>query len=125
MSILAQLFPEGLIWIFNREATLLEVGVPSMRLYFAAFFAMWMQMTGQYSFVSLGKAKQATFFSLLRKAVIVVPLTIILPPFMGVNGVFWAEIISDLVGSAACFITFMLTVWRRELSEQPKGAAAQ
>ncbi len=113
-----QLFPAQLIRIFNDDSALLEVGVPSMRLYFAAFFAMWMQMAGQYSFVALGKAKQATFFSLLRKAVIVVPLTLILPHFMGVNGVFWAEIVSDLVGSAACFTTFMLTVWRKELSQE-------
>ena len=113
---IAELFPGALIRIFNQDPALLEVGVPSLRLYFAAFFAMWMQMAGQYSFVSLGKAKQATFFSLLRKAIIVVPLTLILPNLIGVNGVFWAEIVSDLVGSAACFTTFMLTVWRRELS---------
>ena len=116
-----ELFPGVLIRIFNQDASLLEVGIPSMRLYFAAFFAMWMQMAGQYSFVSLGKARQATFFSLLRKAFIVVPLTLILPNFIGVNGVFWAEIVSDLVGSAACFTTFMLTVWRKELN-QPAAA---
>jgi len=112
----AELFPGALIRIFNQDPALLEVGFPSLRLYFAAFFAMWMQMAGQYSFVSLGKAKQATFFSLLRKAIIVVPLTLILPNFIGVNGVFWAEVVSDLVGSAACFTTFMLTVWKKELS---------
>lgn len=112
----AQLFPAALIRIFNQDPALIEVGVPSVRLYFAAFFAMCMQMVGQYSFVSLGKARQATFFSLLRKAFIVVPLTFILPNFVGVNGVFWAEVVSDLVGSSACFITFMLTVWRRELA---------
>ncbi len=119
----AELFPQALIRIFNKESALLEVGVPSLRMYFAAFFALWMQMAGQYSFVALGKAKQATFFSLLRKAVIVIPLALILPHFIGVMGVFWAEIISDLVGSAACFITFMLTVWRRELSH-PVDATA-
>ena len=112
----AELFPQALIRIFNKEPALLEVGVPSLRMYFAAFCALWMQMAGQYSFVALGKAKQATFFSLLRKAVIVIPLALILPHFIGVMGVFWAEIISDLVGSAACFATFMLTVWRKELS---------
>jgi len=112
----AQLFPAALIRIFNQDPALIEVGVPSVRLYFAAFFAMCMQMVGQYSFVALGKARQATFFSLLRKAFIVVPLTLILPNFVGVNGVFWAEVVSDLVGSSACFITFMLTVWRKELA---------
>ena len=118
-----ELFPSALIRIFNQDPSLLEVGIPSMRLYFAAFFAMWMQMAGQYSFVSLGKARQATFFSLLRKAFIVVPLTLILPKYIGVNGVFWAEVVSDLAGSAACFTTFMLTVWRRELN-QPSAADA-
>ena len=117
-----ELFPGALIKIFNQDPGLLDVGIPSMRLYFAAFFAMWMQMAGQYSFVALGKARQATFFSLLRKAFIVVPLTLILPRFVGVNGVFWAEVVSDLVGSTACFVTFMLTVWRRELS---RPAAAE
>ncbi len=115
VTLAAELFPGALIQIFNRDPALLEVGIPSMRLYFAAFFFMWMQMTGQYSFVSLGKAKQATFFSLLRKAVIVVPLTLILPRYIGVMGVFLAEVVSDLVGSSLCFATFMLTVWRREL----------
>ena len=33
----------ALIRIFNQDSALLEVGVPSMRLYFAAFFAMWMR----------------------------------------------------------------------------------
>lgn len=112
----AELFPAALIKIFNQDPQLIETGVPAVRLYFSAFFAMCMQMVGQYSFVALGKARQATFFSLLRKAFIVVPLTIILPRFIGVNGVFWAEVASDLIGSSACFITFMTTVWRRELS---------
>ena len=41
---------------------------------------------------------------------------LILPKFIGVNGVFWAEVVSDPVGSAACSTTFVLTVWRKELS---------
>ena len=51
------------------------------------------------------------FFSLLRKAVIVVPLTLLLPRIgMGVDGVFWAEPISNLLGGSACFLTMLGTV---------------
>jgi hypothetical protein len=32
---------------------------------------------------------------------------------LGVNGVFLAEPISNLLGGAACFVTMMLTVWRQ------------
>ena len=107
--------PEALIRIFNADPQLIEYGVPATRIYFCAFFAMFMQMVGQTSFVALGKARQATFFSLLRKAFIVVPLALLLPRLtnLGVFGVFIAEPISDLVGSSCCFATFMLTVYRK------------
>ena len=113
---LAQLAPGLLIRLFSSDDTLMSVGVPAVRLYFATFFFMFMQMSCQHSFVALGKARRAMFFSLLRKAFIVAPLAVILPHFMGAKGVFAAEAISDVVGSSACCITFMLTVYRTELS---------
>ena len=111
----SMVLPELLIRIFNNDAEVLKIGVPAVRIYFSMFFVMSLQMAGQHSFVALGKAKQAVFFSLLRKAIIVVPLTLLLPAAIGVDGVFWAEPISDVVGSIACFVTFYLTVWRKEL----------
>lgn len=76
---------------------------------------MAFQFCGQCTFTALGKAKRAVFFSLFRKIVIVVPLTLILPGLfgMGVNGVFWAEPVSNAIGGLACFITMMLTIYRK------------
>ena len=73
---------------------------------------MALQFTGQSVFVALGKAKKATFFSLFRKVVIVVPLTLLLPHVngLGTDGVFWAEPVSNLVGGCACFFTMLATV---------------
>lgn len=73
---------------------------------------MALQFTGQSVFLALGKAKKATFFSLLRKAFIVVPLTILLPKIgnLGVDGVFCAEPISNLIGGCASFFTMCATV---------------
>ena len=63
-------------------------------------------------FKSLGKNKQAIFFSLLRKAIIVIPLTMILPYVfgLGTDGVFLAEPISNVVGGSLCFITMLITL---------------
>ena len=107
------LFPEFFIRLFNADPALVEAGVPALRLYFCLFFMLSLQMAGQYSFVALGKSRQATFFSLLRKAFIVAPMALLLPRFtsLGVMGVFAAEPISDFLGSTACFVTFLLTVW--------------
>lgn len=107
-----KLAPEFFIRIFNNDPELLRKGVPALHIYFFGFCFMALQFTGQSVFVALGKAKRATFFSLLRKAFIVVPLTILLPHVngLGTDGVFWAEPISNLTGGCACFFTMLATV---------------
>ena len=88
---------------------------------------MAFQYSGQSTFKSLNKAGYAVFFSLLRKAVIVVPLTLALPHFfgLGVNGVFLAEPISNFIGGGACYITMLLTVWRDLKKADVEAQAAQ
>lgn len=106
-------FPAFFIRLFNNDPTLLEKGIPSLHVYFFGFFLMTLQFVGQSTFQALGKTKRAIFFSLFRKAIIVIPLTLWLPTVanLGTTGVFMAEPISNLVGGGACFITMMLTVW--------------
>ena len=108
----AMLFPQPLIHIFKSGPDILEAGVPAMRIYFAMFLFMSLQMAGQGAFVGLGRAKQSVFFSLLRKAIINAPLTLILPVWMGASGVFVAEAASQLIGGLACFVTMYFTLYR-------------
>ena len=108
----AMAFPELLIRIFNGEAEVIAAGVPSLRIYFLLFIPMSLQSAGQAVFVGLGRSRQAVFFSLLRKAIINAPLTVILPIWMGTTGVFTAEAVSQLVGGLACFLTMYFTVYR-------------
>ena len=75
---------------------------------------MALQFAGQSTFTALGDARHAIFFSLLRKAIIVVPLTLLLPRLgFGVRGVFLAEPVSNILGGAACYLTMRLTQLRR------------
>ena len=112
--------PGALIRIFNQDPELLRVGVPALRIYFCGFTFMSLQSAGQCVFVGLGKARRAVFFSLLRKVFIVLPLVFLLPLAMGVDGVFWSEPISDLLGGGACFLTMYVTVYRKLGEEIPQ-----
>lgn len=105
-------FPEFFIRLFNQDAELIEAAVPAMRIYYFGYFFMSLQFAGQAVFTALGKAKKAIFFSIFRKAVIVAPLTVILPHLfgLGVNGVFLAEPISNVIGGLACYLTMLITV---------------
>lgn len=105
-------YPEFFIRIFNQDADLVAAGVPAMQIYYFGFFLMSLQFSGQAVFVALGKAKQAIFFSIFRKVVIVVPLTLLLPRLwnLGISGVFAAEPVSNLIGGVACFGTMLVTL---------------
>ena len=106
--------PHLLVSIFTSDAAMLQAGQVALKQYFFGFVFMAFQFVGQSCFTSLRCPKRAIFFSLLRKAVIVAPLTILLPRLgMGVDGVFWAEPISNAVGGLACFVTMWLTLYRR------------
>lgn len=113
MTSIILLFPGQLIHIFNRDPSFIAICTPAMRLYFCMFTFMSLQMSGQTVFQNLNRPKSAVFFSLLRKAALVTPLTILLPGLfgLGVNGVFIAEPISNVIGGIACFVTMLLTIY--------------
>lgn len=109
------LFPGPFLALFTGNEEMLHYGVRAVHLYFAGFVFMLFQFTGQSVFVGLGRSKQAIFFSLFRKVVIVLPLTLLLPRVMSdhVAGIYLAEPISNVIGGLACFVTMYVTVYRR------------
>ena len=107
------LAPEAMIRLFTSEQPILDVGIPALRIYFSLFIIMSPQIAGQSVFTALGRSKNAIFFSLLRKAIINAPLTLLLPYLgMGTDGVFVAEAVSQLIGGLACFLTMYAVVYR-------------
>ena len=118
--LLIVLLPRFWFGIFNDDPAMIGPGARVLKIYFFGFVFMALQLAGQSTFQALGDARHAIFFSLLRKAIIVVPLTLALPRLgLGVDGVFWAEPISNLIGGMACYITMRLSVYRK-LPKKPE-----
>lgn len=109
------LFPRFFLRVFSSDTSVIEIGVSCMHVYFFGFFMMALQISGQTTFTGLGFSKRAVFFSIFRKVIIVVPLTLLLPHIagLGVMGVFLAEPISNFIGGGICFLTMMLTVYKK------------
>ena len=106
--------PRPLISLFTSDEQLIQKTIECGRIYFGAFPFMALQQAGQSTFVALNRPAHALIFSMLRKVVLVAPLTLLLPGLgLGVHGVFWAEFISQVVGASACFITMYLLIWQR------------
>ena len=85
-----------------------------------------LHISGQQTYDSLRRAKQAVFFSLFRKVIIVVPLTIALPYVFGIDGVMLAEPISNVIGGSAAYLAMRHTVFpelRKMERQQVAGQA--
>ena len=106
-------FPGFCFRVFSDDLQMIDTGIGALKIYFFGFVFMAFQFAGQSTFQALGDVKHAIFFSLLRKAFIVVPLTLVLPIIgFGVNGVFLAEPISNVIGGLASYITMRMTIYR-------------
>lgn len=112
--LLVILLPKQLIRIFSNDTQTITEGAKALQIYFFGFVFMSFQFAGQSTFQGLGKKKEAVFFSMLRKVIIVTPLTVLLPMIgFGVNGVFLAEPVSNIIGGLACFLTMWYTLYKK------------
>lgn len=73
---------------------------------------MGAQVSLQNAFIAMGRAKTAICMALLRKIVLLIPLAILLPKFLGVDGVFIAEPISDITAALTTTTVFLLSIGR-------------
>lgn len=108
-------FPQLLISLFTNDKEIIKIAAPYLNIYFMGYIFMSLQFSGQSTFMALGKRLPAIFFSLFRKIIIVVPLTLLLPKIMNdsIAGIFWAEPISNLIGGSASCITMYFIVYLR------------
>lgn len=112
--LLVMSFPGIFMSVFTNSDEMIRLGTDSFRIYFACTVFMALMMAGQNTFTALKCPKRAITFSLLRKVIVVIPLAILLPRLgFGVNGVFMAEPISNVLGGIACYLTMWLTLYRK------------
>ena len=97
--LIGELLPEFCVRAFTRDEELIQIAVRGMRIAFVCFPFIGFQMATTNFFLSIGNAQKSTFLSLTRQLLFLVPLLIILPRFLGLDGIWYAMPISDLVAS--------------------------
>ena len=102
--------PQIYTGLFTDNKELLELTCKVMPVYFLGISIFGIQCACQTSFISLGQAKVSLFIALLRKIILLIPLAIILPKFMGVMGIYRAEPIADVISVLTTSAVFIITV---------------
>ncbi|MDD2480744.1 MAG: MATE family efflux transporter [Lutispora sp.] len=108
--ILTRLFPTQIIGIFSDDPQLIELGAKGLKRFLIFWPIVGFQVVSSSYFQAVGKAKQSMFLSLSRQVIILIPMIIILPKFLGLIGLFTAGPVADLVSSilTAIFLFYEL-----------------
>lgn len=103
--LLYQLFPRQLLGLFGEgTAEYFECGVKFFRIFLFFSFANFIQPITSTFFTSLGKPIKGVFLSLTRQVIFLIPLMLILPLFVGFDGLLYAGPIADFFALLAAII---------------------
>ena len=114
---IVQFFPEPIVSMFNSNTELVSISVDGIRKYLFMMPLIGISMIGSNYIQSIGNAKQAMFLSLLRQVLLLVPMMLILPKFLGLNGIWFAQPTADVIS----FIVTFVVVRREVLSHRDKN----
>ena len=93
-----QIFPEQIVGIFGSgDAFYEEFAVKTLTIFLLMVPATGMQMTIANFFSAIGKPTRGVILSLTRQVLLIVPLLIIIPLFLGLDGVLYAAPITDFL----------------------------
>ncbi len=97
--------PALIVNVFIRgDDEVMALGVQGLRLFLLMLPVIGFQVVVGNYFQSIGKPSTAIFLTLLRQVIVLIPLLFILPPILGLSGVWLAAPISDTVAAIVCGI---------------------
>lgn len=111
-----QLFPRQITSIFgNGEEVYYQFAIRYFRIFMFFTFINGIQPLTSNFFTSIGKAKKGILLSMTRQIIFLIPLVVILPMIMGIDGVMFAGPIAD--GAAGALAIMMVLM---EFKKMPR-----
>lgn len=114
--IISEFMPGIVARAFTTEESLIDSSVNALRIMSLFMPLIGFQLVTTNFFQSIGKVKKSIFLSLTRQMILLLPMLIILPLFLGESGVWYSMPISDFL---AALLTVILLAqqfkqWRKE-----------
>lgn len=115
-TIVFQTMPEFLLKLFSASDTMIEIGVPALRIISLSFISAAIGITCGAVFQALGRSVYSMMVSLTRQLIVLLPVAFVLAQFGKVELVWWAFPIAEII-SLALTIIFMLYIYRKIISK--------
>lgn len=104
-----RLFPEQLVYLFNKEdPDLISFGVKAIKRNLVFLPVIGFQIVSSNYFQAIGKPKHSALLGLSRQVLILIPALIILPKFFGLDGLISAGPLADITSTLLTGIFIIL-----------------
>ncbi len=119
--VIIEIFPESIIMLFNTDnPELIKIGSHGISIMLCMLPVVGLQIITSNYFQSTGRARVATILTLFRQVVWLMPLLLILPEFFGLDGIWMAMPVSDLITSIITVLVLVPDVKRLRSSAAEK-----
>ena len=117
-TVVCEVFPTEITSIFVEgqsilDRELIDVTTQAFRIVMSTFWIIATQVVGSNFFASMNQPGKSLFLSLTRQVIFIIPLLLVLPPILGVNGVWYTIPISD-AAAATLAIVLLLREWNKQ-----------
>ncbi|MEW8962801.1 MULTISPECIES: MATE family efflux transporter [Paraclostridium] len=117
-ALVIQIAPQLLVGAFNKDQELMNITVNGLRKYAFAMPIVGISIVGSNFIQSIGKAKMSMLLGLLRQVIVLIPMIMILPNFMGLNGIWLAQPTADIVSAIITGIVLFKEIKKYDLYEE-------
>lgn len=109
-----QLLPEKLLGIFSASDTMLEIGVPALRIISVHFIFAGFSIVASSVFQAMGHGVLSLIVSVARQLVVLLPTAFLLSRLGGLSAIWWSFPIAELMSVVLCSI-FLKRIYAKQI----------
>jgi len=116
-----ELIPGVLLGMFDASEEMLSIGIRALRTIGVHFLIAWYCIIAGSVFQAVGNGMYSLIVSVARQLVILIPAAYILARIGGLNLVWWAFPLAELMSLCVSTI-FLIVIWKKVISRVPNNA---
>lgn len=106
------LFAPSILSIFGKDKDVLRIAIPALKAGVIMFITFGFQFTYATLYLAIGKALAGAFLNSIRQGIVFIPIILLLPKMIGLDGVIYAQAISDAL-TTIITIPFAISVHKQ------------
>nr|WP_314770726.1 MATE family efflux transporter [uncultured Peptostreptococcus sp.] len=106
------LYPELFIYPYTSDTRLLDITSHNIRIYLLGITFVGIHSIATTYFQSIRRPKTSSILYILRYGGILIPILYIVPKIMGINGVYLANALSDIISGAIALVFLYIDIHR-------------